>query len=70
MRTEQAASKLEVLLEAARRANWDALRGPQHLKAGRFRPQPASSAVDHSDLEGEQAAQPGVADACKQCKQE
>ena len=34
---EQMSSKLEVLLEAARRANWDALHGPRHLRAGRFR---------------------------------
>jgi hypothetical protein len=28
--------KLELLLEAARRANWDALHGPPHLRTGRF----------------------------------
>jgi hypothetical protein len=28
--------KLELLLEAARRANWDALHGPRHLRSGRF----------------------------------
>src|SRR5690606_22524635 len=28
--------KLELLLEAARRANWDALHGPRHLRTGRF----------------------------------
>ncbi|MFI4862002.1 MAG: hypothetical protein ACIAXF_15150 [Phycisphaerales bacterium JB063] len=30
---------LEVLLEAARRAAWDATHGPPHLRAGRFRPE-------------------------------
>jgi hypothetical protein len=29
---------IEILLEAARRANWDALHGPRHLRSGRFRP--------------------------------
>lgn len=29
---------LELLLEAARRANWDALHGPRYLRSGRFRP--------------------------------
>lgn len=28
--------KREVLLEAARRANWDAMHGPTHLRTGRF----------------------------------
>jgi hypothetical protein len=28
--------KREVLLEAARRANWDATHGPIHLRNGRF----------------------------------
>lgn len=27
---------LELVLEAARRANWDAQRGPAHLRSGRF----------------------------------
>lgn len=35
---DQLAPKLEALLEAARRANWDALRGPMHLRSGRYRP--------------------------------
>lgn len=42
MSSEHPASKLEILLEAARRATWDALKGPRHLKAGRFRSQPVS----------------------------
>jgi len=40
MRSDQPASKLEILLEAARRATWDALKGPRHLRAGRFRSLP------------------------------
>lgn len=28
--------KRELLLEAARRANWDATHGPAHLRSGRF----------------------------------
>lgn len=28
--------KLQALLEAARRANWDAMHGPRHLRTGRF----------------------------------
>lgn len=31
-----AARKLELLREAARRANWDAQEGPVHLRSGRF----------------------------------
>ena len=27
---------LELVLEAARRANWDALHGPAHLRSGRY----------------------------------
>lgn len=30
------ARTLELLLEAARRANWDAQNGPRHLRSGRF----------------------------------
>jgi len=30
--------ELEVLLEAARRATWDALHGPRHLRSGRYHP--------------------------------
>ena len=33
--------ELEALLEAARRATWDALYGPVHLRSGRFRPEEA-----------------------------
>lgn len=30
--------ELELMIEAARRATWDALHGPRHLRSGRFRP--------------------------------
>jgi hypothetical protein len=30
--------KLAVLREAARRADWDATRGPEHLRSGRYHP--------------------------------
>jgi hypothetical protein len=30
------ADELSLLLEAARRANWDAKHGPPHLRSGRF----------------------------------
>ena len=32
----QRPDKMAVLLEVARRANWDALHGPLHLRSGRF----------------------------------
>jgi hypothetical protein len=54
---ERIPSKTEVLLEAARRANWDALHGPKHLRAGRYRSM--SSTPGRRNAEG--AAQPGVA---------
>lgn len=31
-----ATEDLELVLEAARRANWDAQHGPAHLRSGRF----------------------------------
>jgi len=61
MRSEQSASKLEILLEAARRATWDALKGPRHLQAGRFRSQQVLSGSDRETSESAGAAQPGVA---------
>ncbi|MFY9342352.1 MAG: zeta toxin family protein [Planctomycetota bacterium] len=51
--TDLRASELEILLEAARRANWDALHGPRHLRSGRFRPE-VEAGVD-------EAAQPPAA---------
>jgi predicted ABC-type ATPase len=49
-RTDERILKLEVLLEAARRANWDALHGPRHLRAGRFRSRPSEH--PHADAAG------------------
>lgn len=60
VRKDERISKLEVMLEAARRATWDALHGPLHLRSGRFRP----TAVDLSETGHEsvaRAAQQGVA---------
>jgi hypothetical protein len=39
--------ELELLLEAARRATWDALHGPRYLRSGRFHP----NSDDLSELE-------------------
>ena len=46
--------ELEILLEAARRANWDALNGPRHLRSGRFNPEPEPDPKSDGD-EGERA---------------
>ena len=48
-RNEDEEHELEALLEAARRATWDALHGARHLRSGRFRP-------DEVDVESERAA--------------
>lgn len=42
---EDCDSELEYLLEAARRATWDALHGPPHLRDGRFRPSTVTTDV-------------------------
>lgn len=34
--TPEERETLELILEAARRANWDALHGPDHLRSGRY----------------------------------
>ena len=44
-RTEADEQELEILIEAARRATWDALHGPIHLRSGRFSPRPEDPAV-------------------------
>lgn len=48
-------AELEIMLEAARRATWDALHGPRYLRSGRFRP-----TLD-DDERVDEAAQPGDA---------
>lgn len=42
------AGKLEILEEVARRATWDALYGPRHLRSGCFTPsaQPQNKSID------------------------
>jgi hypothetical protein len=45
--------KLAVLREAARRADWDATRGPEHLRSGRYQP---VAMVDETPLEPDAAA--------------
>jgi hypothetical protein len=58
---ERFASKLEILLEAARRANWDALHGPPHLRTGRYRiTGPREPALPSKDRPGAPAAAPGA----------
>ncbi len=43
MHHDQEEKELEILLEAARRATWEALHGPRHLRSGRFRPESVDS---------------------------
>ena len=51
----------ERMLEAARRANWDALHGPRHLRSGRYNPcaedDRGADAAARSDAEKSQASQ-------------
>ena len=42
-------TKLQILLEATRRANWDGLSGPQHLRTGEFEPHGTKRPVDARD---------------------
>jgi hypothetical protein len=44
---------IELLQEAARRANWDAQHGPQHLRTGRFFISPVMAA--HAFIENDNA---------------
>ena len=61
-RNEADDQELEALLEAARRATWDALRGPRYLRSGRFRPRPEDPNVAGDSLTGARpAAQQGDA---------
>ncbi len=43
---------LELVLEAARRANWDALHGPEHLRAGRYLVNEPSESLPANDGRG------------------
>jgi hypothetical protein len=47
--------QLELVLEAARRANWDALHGPEHLRSGRYFV-PGSPAPDGTAQQAVEAA--------------
>ena len=47
----------ELLLEAARRANWDALHGPEHLRRGEFNPSPVHTSVPQNQ---EQATEKSI----------
>ncbi len=38
-RDAEEGKELDILREAARRANWDALHSPMHLRSGKFRPE-------------------------------
>jgi hypothetical protein len=55
-RSEADARELEVLLEAARRATWDALHGPAHLRSGRYHPLDAIAEVGARTTAGGRAA--------------
>lgn len=60
IRSSKEDAELELLLEAARRATWDALHGPMHLRSGRF--YPLYEAVEEGDpSEFRRAAQQGDA---------
>jgi len=54
--TDADQQELEALLEAARRATWDALHGPRHLRSDRFRPEAAGE-----DDGSRKAAEQGIA---------
>ena len=61
-RSEADERELEVLLEAARRATWDALHGPAHLRSGRYHPRDAVGEVgDDTSAGGLAAAQQAAA---------
>ena len=51
--TPEEREALELVLEAARRANWDALHGPAYLRSGRY-------FVGGTPTVGDAAAQQGV----------
>jgi hypothetical protein len=55
-RSEADERELEVLLEAARRATWDALHGPTHLRSGRYLPRDAVAEVGARTTEGGRVA--------------
>ena len=63
-KTDNDDRELEILLEAARRATWDALHGPRHLRSGRFFAYPEKVSEGPgvhpgATTEGQEADQPG-----------
>jgi len=48
-KNDEVLGEFEILLEAARRATWDALHGPRHLRTGRFHPQAEVRSEAHAD---------------------
>ena len=61
-RSEADARELEVLFEAARRATWDALHGPAHLRSGRYHPLDVVAEVGATTAGGRAAQQAAAAD--------
>lgn len=55
-RSEDDEQEFEVLLEAARRATWDALHGPAHLRSGLYHPRDAVAEVGVGKESGGRAA--------------
>lgn len=57
--------ELLALLEAARRANWDALHGPVYLRSGRYRPvrdaSPSIAGAEATESTAEEATPDDVA---------
>lgn len=51
----------ELFLEAARRANWDALHGPRHLRSGRFKSESAATA-ENAEVAAADAGKAGEQD--------
>ena len=52
----EAAMPLEMLLEAARRARWDALHGPPRLRSGRFDADDVTGALNPPPAESKRPA--------------
>ena len=56
-RTEADERELRILLEAARRANWEALHGPPHLRTGRYDPRNTTAEVVADSAPDDRAAE-------------
>ena len=55
-RSEADERELKILLEAARRATWDALHGPAHLRSGRYHPRDVAAEAGAGTTAGARAA--------------